>query len=108
MRIVRNTVAYETAIKAATGTIEVIPGAGEDGKDKYVKTDKIKKWITTRNKKGQECIKRIAIALEDLFTDDSGDFSMPLFNRVKIDQELGCIELSDGTLDGSVIVKPEK
>lgn len=110
MKIIRNSRAYEIAVKAATGAIVDSGELTSKGKPKFIKDDtKLKTWFTTRNKKGAKAIKEIAIVLEEFFRDEKGDFNMPNFTKVHINAESGYIELvtKDNSIEDTVIIKPE-
>ncbi len=110
MKVIRNTRAYEIAVKAATGAIVQSDEIGKNGKPKYVKDDtKVKSWFTGKNKKGAKAIKEMAIVLEKDFRNEDGDFEMPSFTKVLVNMESGYVELATtkAGIEDTVIIKPE-
>lgn len=110
MKVIRNTKAYEIAVKAATGAI-VQDGTTDSGKPKYVKDmTKVKTWFSGKNKKGAQAIKEMAIVMERDFRDENGNFYMPSFVRVLVNLNAGYVELATTSkgIEETVIVKPEE
>lgn len=110
MKVIRNTRAYEIAVKAATGAIVDSGELTESGKTKYVKDmTKVKNWFTGKNKKGAKALKEMAIVLEKDFRDETGNFVMPTFNKVLINLESEYVELatSKAGIEDTVIIKKE-
>lgn len=110
MKVIRNTRAYEIAVKAATGAIVDSGELTDSGKVKYVKDmTKVKTWFTGKNKKGAKALKEMAIVLEKDFRDGDGNFVMPSFTKVIVNTESEYIELATtkAGIEDTVIIKKE-